>query len=91
MDFRGADIGDFVCHCHIAEHEDGGMMTIIRVEPWAAAAVDGAGIYGFAELASRPLAIPRHSSFGHSPGGSRRAFHARHLSLYATVWMEVHE
>jgi FtsP/CotA-like multicopper oxidase with cupredoxin domain len=31
VDFRGPDIGDFVYHCHIAEHEDGGMMAIIRV------------------------------------------------------------
>jgi FtsP/CotA-like multicopper oxidase with cupredoxin domain len=31
MDFRRADIGDFVYHCHILEHEDGGMMAIIRV------------------------------------------------------------
>jgi FtsP/CotA-like multicopper oxidase with cupredoxin domain len=38
MDFRGADIGDFVYHCHIAEHEDGGMMAIIRVEPSTVAA-----------------------------------------------------
>ena len=33
MDFRGPDIGDFVFHCHILEHEDGGMMQIIRVLP----------------------------------------------------------
>ncbi len=33
MDFRGADVGDFVYHCHIAEHEDMGMMAIIRVLP----------------------------------------------------------
>jgi FtsP/CotA-like multicopper oxidase with cupredoxin domain len=33
MDFRGADVGDFVYHCHIAEHEDKGMMAIIRVLP----------------------------------------------------------
>jgi FtsP/CotA-like multicopper oxidase with cupredoxin domain len=33
MDFRGLDIGDFVYHCHIAEHEDNGMMSIIRVIP----------------------------------------------------------
>jgi FtsP/CotA-like multicopper oxidase with cupredoxin domain len=33
MDFRGFDIGDFVYHCHIAEHEDAGMMAIIRVLP----------------------------------------------------------
>ncbi len=31
MDFRGLDIGDFVYHCHIAEHEDDGMMAIVRV------------------------------------------------------------
>jgi FtsP/CotA-like multicopper oxidase with cupredoxin domain len=33
MDFRGPDIGDFVYHCHILEHEDNGMMAIIRVVP----------------------------------------------------------
>jgi FtsP/CotA-like multicopper oxidase with cupredoxin domain len=33
VDFRGPDIGDFVYHCHIAEHEDAGMMAIIRVAP----------------------------------------------------------
>jgi FtsP/CotA-like multicopper oxidase with cupredoxin domain len=33
FDFRGADIGDFVYHCHILGHEDGGMMAIIRVLP----------------------------------------------------------
>jgi FtsP/CotA-like multicopper oxidase with cupredoxin domain len=38
LDFRGPDTGDFVYHCHIAEHEDGGMMAIIRVEPSSTAA-----------------------------------------------------
>jgi FtsP/CotA-like multicopper oxidase with cupredoxin domain len=33
MDFRGPDIGDFVYHCHILEHEDKGMMAIVRVLP----------------------------------------------------------
>ena len=33
MDFRGHVVGDFVYHCHILEHEDGGMMAIIRVAP----------------------------------------------------------
>jgi len=33
MDFRGPDVGDFVYHCHILAHEDGGMMAIIRVLP----------------------------------------------------------
>ena len=38
MDFRGLDVGDFVCHCHVAEHGDHGMMAIIRVNPAPAAA-----------------------------------------------------
>lgn len=33
MDFRGRDVGDFVYHCHILNHEDNGMMAIIRVLP----------------------------------------------------------
>jgi FtsP/CotA-like multicopper oxidase with cupredoxin domain len=32
MDFRGPTVGDFVYHCHILDHEDGGMMAIIRVK-----------------------------------------------------------
>lgn len=34
MDFRNPRIvGTFVYHCHLLEHEDGGMMGTIRVEP----------------------------------------------------------
>jgi FtsP/CotA-like multicopper oxidase with cupredoxin domain len=33
MDFRGAVVGDFVFHCHILQHEDAGMMNIVRVNP----------------------------------------------------------
>ncbi len=34
MDFRGADtVGVFPYHCHLLEHEDGGMMGLIRVLP----------------------------------------------------------
>jgi FtsP/CotA-like multicopper oxidase with cupredoxin domain len=34
MDFRGGEIvGTFVFHCHILEHEDGGMMGAIQVLP----------------------------------------------------------
>ena len=34
MDFRDPRIvGTFMYHCHLLEHEDGGMMGIIRVEP----------------------------------------------------------
>jgi FtsP/CotA-like multicopper oxidase with cupredoxin domain len=36
MDFRDpAIIGTFLYHCHLLEHEDGGMMGLIRVEPAA--------------------------------------------------------
>jgi FtsP/CotA-like multicopper oxidase with cupredoxin domain len=34
MDFRDPNtIGEFLYHCHLLEHEDGGMMGLIRVEP----------------------------------------------------------
>jgi hypothetical protein len=33
MDFRGAVAGEFVYHCHILDHEDGGMMANILVLP----------------------------------------------------------
>jgi FtsP/CotA-like multicopper oxidase with cupredoxin domain len=34
MDFRDPNaIGTFVYHCHLLDHEDGGMMGLIRVEP----------------------------------------------------------
>jgi FtsP/CotA-like multicopper oxidase with cupredoxin domain len=31
VDFRGQDIGNFVFHCHILNHEDQGMMNIVQV------------------------------------------------------------
>lgn len=31
MDFTRVDVGDFVVHCHMAEHEDQGMTTVVRV------------------------------------------------------------
>jgi FtsP/CotA-like multicopper oxidase with cupredoxin domain len=34
MDFRDPNtVGEFPYHCHLLEHEDGGMMGLIRVEP----------------------------------------------------------
>jgi L-ascorbate oxidase len=33
VDIPFAIAGDFVYHCHILEHEDGGMMAVIRVRP----------------------------------------------------------
>ena len=39
MDFRDPNsVGTFVYHCHLLEHEDGGMMGLIRVLPASAAA-----------------------------------------------------
>ena len=38
MDFRDPNsVGTFVYHCHLLEHEDGGMMGTVRVEPSARA------------------------------------------------------
>jgi FtsP/CotA-like multicopper oxidase with cupredoxin domain len=40
MDFRDPNtVGTFVYHCHLLEHEDGGMMGTIRVEPANAQAI----------------------------------------------------
>jgi len=34
MDFRDPNtVGTFLYHCHVLEHEDGGMMGVVRVEP----------------------------------------------------------
>jgi hypothetical protein len=34
MDFRDPNtVGTFLYHCHLLDHEDGGMMALIRVEP----------------------------------------------------------
>jgi FtsP/CotA-like multicopper oxidase with cupredoxin domain len=41
IDFRGPDIGTFVFHCHILNHEDLGMMNIIQVVPATAMKTNG--------------------------------------------------
>ena len=42
MDFRNPNIaGTFLYHCHLLEHEDGGMMGTIRVDPPSAKSVRG--------------------------------------------------
>ncbi|HEV7356826.1 MAG TPA: multicopper oxidase domain-containing protein [Steroidobacteraceae bacterium] len=47
MDFRDPNtVGTFIYHCHLLDHEDGGMMGLIRVEPNDSAAVAGAGAHG---------------------------------------------
>jgi FtsP/CotA-like multicopper oxidase with cupredoxin domain len=48
MDFRDPnDVGTFVYHCHLLEHEDGGMMGLIRVEAADAAKTSQAGATSF--------------------------------------------
>jgi FtsP/CotA-like multicopper oxidase with cupredoxin domain len=42
IDFRGPDVGTFVFHCHILNHEDLGMMNIIQVVQPHAANTNGA-------------------------------------------------
>jgi len=38
IDFRDPNIiGTFPYHCHLLEHEDGGMMGLVKVEPREAA------------------------------------------------------
>jgi FtsP/CotA-like multicopper oxidase with cupredoxin domain len=50
MDFRRPNIGNFVFHSHILEHEDGEMMSVIQVVPATAkesdqkALPDGGGL-----------------------------------------------
>jgi FtsP/CotA-like multicopper oxidase with cupredoxin domain len=56
--------GDFVYHCHIAEHEDGGMMAVIRVRSAAPDASSGVvsrllSAFRISGANSRQPAIPR--------------------------------
>jgi FtsP/CotA-like multicopper oxidase with cupredoxin domain len=55
MDFRDpATVGTFVYHCHLLEHEDGGMMGTIRVEPMPPAPV-AAGARSGRSMGQEPL------------------------------------
>ena len=57
MDFRDPNtIGTFLYHCHLLEHEDGGMMGLIRVEP--------------ADTAQAPEKTTASSSPGNTPARS---------------------
>ncbi|BBP77381.1 L-ascorbate oxidase [Pseudomonas sp. Ost2] len=44
-------IGEFVIHCHILDHEDGGMMTNIQIVPDLSAAGGGIGMAGMKHTA----------------------------------------
>ena len=59
MDFRDPNtVGTFVYHCHLLEHEDGGMMGTIRVlpadaPPSAASTANATPVAAFASEALR--------------------------------------
>ena len=56
IDFRGHDVGIFVFHCHILNHEDLGMMNIIQVvAPGSAGNIGDREKKGVTTKASRPL------------------------------------
>ena len=65
MDFRDPNIvGTFIYHCHLLEHEDGGMMGVIRVVPkgsstnlLGAQAYVGRPLCGLAGSASRRQSV----------------------------------
>jgi FtsP/CotA-like multicopper oxidase with cupredoxin domain len=55
MDFRDPNtVGTFVYHCHLLEHEDGGMMGVIRVLP----KVRAAKLQELAQPGKSPLSSP---------------------------------
>jgi FtsP/CotA-like multicopper oxidase with cupredoxin domain len=58
IDFRGHDIGDFVFHCHILNHEDLGMMNIIRVVPPNTSAITSASKRAIASVKKGSSAKP---------------------------------
>jgi FtsP/CotA-like multicopper oxidase with cupredoxin domain len=62
MDFRDPNaVGTFVYHCHLLEHEDGGMMGVIRVVPRGRQA----NLLGTPARAERPLCgLPSRANAG---------------------------
>ncbi len=61
MDFRDPNtVGDFVYHCHLLEHEDGGMMGLIRVEPAdpTRRSQDGGPCVPTKNAVARPCSLP---------------------------------
>ena len=63
MDFRDPNIvGTFVYHCHLLEHEDGGMMGVIRVVPKGSTDLLGAQKGIVPPLCGRPSATTKRKS-----------------------------
>ncbi|MNP17471.1 Multicopper oxidase [compost metagenome] len=53
-------IGEFVIHCHILDHEDGGMMTNIQIVPDLKAVGGGIGMTGMKHTSIQPPAPHQH-------------------------------
>ncbi len=70
LDFRGPDVGDFVYHCHILDHEDGGMMAIIRVQPRGKAHAREAARAN-ATPSKQAMAAPRRATAGLAVAAAR--------------------
>jgi FtsP/CotA-like multicopper oxidase with cupredoxin domain len=68
MDFRGAVAGEFVFHCHILDHEDGGMMANIRVRPKGYGIPGGTGGAGVTQRAQslRPTKVGARGAAAHA-------------------------
>jgi FtsP/CotA-like multicopper oxidase with cupredoxin domain len=65
MDFRGPNsAGDFVYHCHLLEHEDNGMMGLIRVEPAERSKVSTANARKAGPVAVAKLCGVPHAHYG---------------------------
>lgn len=77
--------GDFVYHCHILEHEDGGMMAVIRVRPdpgSASAVVDAAAGWRRWFGVAHPAAVSHAAVLAAPPAGAIcRGRTARQLRL----------
>jgi FtsP/CotA-like multicopper oxidase with cupredoxin domain len=62
IDFTGADVGTTVHHCHILDHEDGGMMAAFAVNVVHDTARSGRGRSGSARRAPAVTCRPRSGS-----------------------------
>lgn len=83
MDFRDPNmVGTFVYHCHLLEHEDGGMMGVIRVVPKG----DNTNLLGAKARTGRPLcglayrAPAKRQSAGVSSAAKNVKANAAHLT-----------
>jgi FtsP/CotA-like multicopper oxidase with cupredoxin domain len=68
IDFRGADVGIFVFHCHILNHEDLGMMNIIQVVAPASSKKNGSSNSKKAVASAKPAESGKPTTLGAPTG-----------------------